>query len=51
VAEALESLQESINILRLEVRALTDENKTNKSLLAAIADRNSIYMDDITDSI
>ena len=44
--QVLDALNENVNNLKLEIKQLADENKENHRLLNALADRNSIYMDD-----
>lgn len=44
--QIIESLNENVKQLKAEVRSLTEENNENRKLLTALADRNSIYMDD-----
>ncbi len=50
IADALETLQESIRNLRNEVNVLSEENRATRIMLAAMADKNSIYMDDDNES-
>ena len=44
--EVLDTLSENVKNMKLEIKKLSDETKENRRLLGAIADRNSIYMDD-----
>ena len=44
--EVLDTLSENIKTLKFEFKKLSEENKENRRLLNALADRNSIYMDD-----
>lgn len=44
--QVIESLNENVKQLKSEVKSLTEENNENRKLLTALADRNSIYMDD-----
>ena len=42
----LDTLRENVKNMKLEIKKLSDETKENPRLLGAIADQNSIYMDD-----
>ena len=44
--EVLDALSENVKNMKVEIKKLSDETKENRRLLGAIADRNSIYMDD-----
>ena len=44
--EVLDTLSENVKNMKLEIKKLSDETKENRRLLGAIADQNSIYMDD-----
>ena len=44
--EVLDTLSENIKTLKFEFKKLSEENKENRRLLNALADRSSIYMDD-----
>ena len=45
--EVIETLNENVKNLKPEMRELAEENKATTKLLHALAERNSIYLDDM----
>merc|ERR1712150_1988 len=47
ILEVIETLNENVKNLKAEMRELAEENKATTKLLHALAERNSIYLDDM----
>ena len=45
--DVIHALNENVKSLKVEMRSLSEENKENRKLLNALADKNSIFMDDV----